>query len=89
MLWGKLSYKKGLLPFYSTLSKKNAFSSIPYDFATNSCEYFCSNAPNEEVIRLTAYYIWLRQGKPENRDFEHWQEAYKSLCASMGRNEKP
>jgi hypothetical protein len=64
---------------------RDAFASLPYDHATGTCEYFYSNVPTEALIQETAYYIWLRNGRPTNRALEHWYEAYLSLCLSMGR----
>lgn len=29
----------------------------------------------EELIRREAHLLWLAEGKPENRDREHWAEA--------------
>lgn len=65
---------------------RDSFASVPYDPASQSCEWFTSNIPSEALIRETAYYIWLRRGRPDNCAKDHWQEAYLSLCRSMGRN---
>lgn len=67
---------------------RDRFASLPYDPIAGTCEWFQSNQPSEALIRETAYYIWLRNGCPENRAQEHWDEAYRSLCLSMGRNAK-
>ena len=64
---------------------RDSFAALPYDAATGTCDYFHSNLPEEPLIRQTAYYIWLRNGCPENRATEHWYEAYLSLCLSTGR----
>ena len=64
---------------------RDSFASLPYDAATGTCAYFHSNMPDEALIRQTAYYIWLRNGRPENGAIEHWREAYLSLCLSTGR----
>jgi hypothetical protein len=64
---------------------RDAFGSLPYDAATGSCAHFHTNLPSEALIRETAYYIWLRSGRPQGRDLEHWYEAYLSLCLSSGR----
>jgi len=37
------------------------------------------------MVREAAYYIWLRNGCPENRDVEHWEEAYRGLWEGMER----
>ncbi|MEO7913267.1 MAG: DUF2934 domain-containing protein [Roseiflexaceae bacterium] len=64
---------------------RDSFAALPYDAATGTCDYFHTNLPDEALIRQTAYYIWLRSGCPENREIEHWYEAYLSLCLSTGR----
>ena len=64
---------------------RDAFATPPYNVTTGRCEHFYSNIPSEEMIRLTAYYIWLRTGCPENCALQHWNEAYLSLCQSSGR----
>ena len=28
-----------------------------------------------ELVRVRAYEIWEREGRPEGRDLEHWREA--------------
>lgn len=37
-------------------------------------------ADREEKIRKAAYEIWLREGSPEGRDREHWDEAERELA---------
>ncbi|MDD5394513.1 MAG: DUF2934 domain-containing protein [Thiothrix sp.] len=64
---------------------RDRFASLPYDAVSGTCEWFQSNTPSESAIREAAYYIWLRKGCPENRAAEHWDEAYRGLCLSMGR----
>ncbi|GEM_PF-846190 len=64
---------------------RDAFAARPYDALRGTCDYFHSNIPSEALIHETAYYIWLRNGCPENRALEHWYEAYLSLCLSTGR----
>jgi hypothetical protein len=64
---------------------RDAFGAPPYDPLTGACEHFYSNLPAEEDIRAAAYHIWLRNGRPANRDLEHWYEAYLALCLSSGR----
>ncbi len=34
---------------------------------------------SEEAIRLRAYLIWEREGRPDGRDFEHWLRAQDEL----------
>ncbi len=64
---------------------RDRFASLPYDAATGTCEWFETNQPSEALIRETAYYIWLRNGCPEDCAQAHWDEAYHSLCLSTGR----
>jgi hypothetical protein len=40
-------------------------------------------APTEEAIRLRAYQIWEREGRPEGCDGEHWRRAQAELEAEM------
>jgi hypothetical protein len=82
---GKCPIKEDCYRFTQPYIKRNAFAEAPYNHETNTCEYFYSNIPEEEMIRITAYYVWLRNGMPQNKDLEHWYEAYHSLCLSTGR----
>ncbi len=68
---------------------RDRFASLPYDAATDTCAWFLTNVPDDALIRETAYYIWLRAGRPEQRAAAHWDEAYRSLCLSTGRLEAP
>jgi len=61
------------------------FGALPYSAEADSCEQFVSNIPSAELVRQTAYYLWLHLGRPENCADEHWQAAYRSLCLSTGR----
>ena len=53
----------------------NAFTNTPYNFATDSCDYFVPNAPDEEAIRLKAYEIWQQAGSIEGKSLEYWLQA--------------
>ena len=64
---------------------RDRFAALPYDAVSGTCDYFHSNEPTEALIRETAYYLWLREGCPDNRADEHWAEAYRNLCLSTGR----
>ena len=64
---------------------REAFGALPYSAATNSCEHFVSNLPAQDLVRQTAYYLWVRSGRPDDCADEHWQAAYLSLCRSAGR----
>jgi hypothetical protein len=35
--------------------------------------------PPQEQIAVAAYYIWLREGRPQGRDAEHWRMALEQL----------
>jgi Protein of unknown function (DUF2934) len=39
--------------------------------------------PDEEKIRLHAYFLWEEQGRPEGRDLEHWKAAQEYVKASQ------
>ena len=64
---------------------RDQFAALPFDATTGTCYEFVSNIPRHEWIRETAYFLWLQQGKPEERDEEHWHQAYEQWCKSMGR----
>ena len=40
--------------------------------------------PNEEKIKMRAYEIWEREGRPGGREDEHWHQAEKDVVE--GRN---
>lgn len=33
---------------------------------------------DEEAIRLTAFFLWEQDGKPEGRQLEYWQRAFEA-----------
>ena len=37
---------------------------------------------NNELIRLRAYEIWIREGQPEGRELEHWLQARREVLGS-------
>ena len=37
---------------------------------------------NNELIRLRAYEIWIREGQPEGREMEHWLQARREILGS-------
>jgi hypothetical protein len=41
---------------------------------------------NSERIRLRAYEIWIQQGQPEGREFDHWQQARREVLGSQAEN---
>lgn len=44
--------------------------------------------PSEAEIQHAAYMLWIEEGRPEGRDFEHWQAAKEMLCHRHGRDAK-
>jgi hypothetical protein len=40
-------------------------------------------AISEEAIKERAYHIWVREGCPHGRDFEHWVQAQVELEAEL------
>lgn len=38
---------------------------------------------SDEAIKERAYHIWIREGRPHGRDFEHWVQAQVELEAEM------
>jgi len=41
--------------------------------------------PTDEEIALGAYRIWLQEGCPHGRDWEHWLKARKELVANKAK----
>lgn len=49
---------------------------------------------HSEQIRQLAYEIWEREGRPEGKESEHWQQAEREIRERMagnsaGREEEP
>jgi hypothetical protein len=46
---------------------------------------------SDEAIKERAYHIWIREGRPHGRDFEHWVQAQVELEAeqSIGNGAAP
>ena len=59
--------------------RKNFFASVPYQVTTNSCDYFISNRPDDNKIRLKADQIWQQMGCPNHKSVEYWLQAEKEL----------
>jgi len=38
---------------------------------------------SDEAIKERAYHIWMREGRPHGRDFEHWVQAQVELEAEL------
>ena len=43
-------------------------------------------APNVEEVAERAYTLWLRDGKPDGRDLDHWHEAERLLREERARD---
>ncbi|OUL30553.1 hypothetical protein BV378_03445 [Nostoc sp. RF31YmG] len=61
------------------LGRQDFFGTDPYSFTTNSCDYFISNRPDDDKIRLKAYEIWQKSGYSDGNSVEHWLQAEKEL----------
>lgn len=61
------------------LGRQNFFAQAPYNLTANSCEYFISNRPDEDKIRLKAYEIWRQISCPDGKSVECWLQAEKEL----------
>ena len=46
---------------------------------------------DNELIRLRAYEIWVREGQPEGRELEHWLQARREILGTPAeqRDENP
>lgn len=45
---------------------------------------------DNELIRLRAYEIWIREGQPEGRELEHWLQARREVLGSAAdRDDNP
>jgi hypothetical protein len=45
--------------------------------------------PTEAEIQHAAYLLWLEDGRPENRDIDHWFAAKEYLSHHHGRSSNP
>lgn len=49
--------------------------------------------PTESDIQHAAYLLWIEEGRPDGRDFEHWLAAKEILrhgqARAQGRNPRP
>jgi hypothetical protein len=44
---------------------------------------------DNELIRLRAYEIWIREGQPEGRELEHWLQARREVLGDRDDNPSP
>jgi len=42
----------------------------------------------EQVIRVTAFFIWEREGRPEGRAVDHWERAIIESSTGDGAGEE-
>jgi hypothetical protein len=68
---------------------RDRLGALPFDFATQRCDLFISNTPDNEHVRTAAYYLWLRLGRPEGQAELIWQRAMREAETSTGRAPKP
>ena len=66
---------------FITLPSEPEHAVLPRLVAAETCE------PTHEEISVCAYYIWLSEGRPENKDSAHWFEAETQLreCCHVDR----
>jgi len=41
---------------------------------------------SEDVVRIRAYQIWEREGRPHGRDYEHWVQAQVELESEAAKD---
>jgi len=61
------------------LGRQDFFVEAPYSFSDDYCRYFISNRPDENTIRMKAYFIWQSMGYPDGKALEHWLQAEQEL----------
>lgn len=61
----------------------DAFTRLPYDFATKHCDYYWDETPTDERIKQRAYQLWQAQGCPENSDKMFWFAAREQLIEQL------
>ena len=47
-----------------------------------------SNNISDEEIRVAAYYLWEKEGRPEGVDFDLWVRAKNELAKKVGNGQK-
>ena len=47
-----------------------------------------SNSISDEEIRVAAYYLWEKEGRPEGVDFDLWVRAKNELAKKVGNGQK-
>ena len=58
---------------------------FPFDFENEKCDLFVTNVPTDDFIRTSAYYLWIRLGRPEGASERIWDKAKANAYAAMGR----
>lgn len=71
---------------HKAYGRQNYFVGTPYNFTTQTCNYFWPiPQPTEQDIQVHAYHIWQRLGSPEGQDMEIWLQAQRELEQSFGQ----
>ncbi len=45
--------------------------------------------PTDEQVSVRAYYLWERDGRPQNRDWDYWLRAKEELMCENSRASNP
>ena len=48
---------------------------------------FEQDSSAEQAIRERAYYLWVNEGRPEGRDYDHWMRARAGFQARRRRDD--
>jgi hypothetical protein len=65
--------------------RQNFFGSPPYNHKTGECNHFWDDRPKDSEISEVAYKLWEEEGKPQDRDLEHW---YRAEMLLLERNRR-
>ncbi len=66
----------------------DAFGRPPYDAATGRCAHHWPLSrlrPTAADVQRRAYFLWVREGRPDGRADEHWAAASAALDAEFAR----
>lgn len=67
-------------------ARQDWFGHPPYDASLQRCEHLWSlaaMAPTDAAIRVRAYHLWERDGRPDGRADAHWNTARAELEAAI------
>lgn len=48
--------------------------------------HYHPHTPAEKDVKIAAYFVWEKNGKPEGRDLEFWFKGKNKLIDSYNRN---